>query len=104
MKNSGGDSGKIICATSNSKSKLGVYSVIVYSTGKRVDIIKYCYVKDVKRSVDWPIYSLKFVYDLNSDGISELIVQETNEFEIKYSVIEKRNNKFYEVISEKVKM
>lgn len=102
MKN--GENGKIICATSDGKNKFGVYSVVIYSTGKTAKIIKYNYVKDINSSVDWPIYSLKFVYDLNMDGISEIVIQETNEYEIKYSVMEYKNNKFYEVLSEKIKI
>ncbi len=102
MKN--GENGKIICATSEGKNNLGIYSIAIYSTGKRADIIKYCYVKDSKRSVDWPIYSLKFVYDLNLDGVSEIVLQETNEYQIKYSVMEYRNNKFYEVLSHKLEL
>lgn len=100
MKN--GEDGRVICATSDGKNKLGVYSVIVYSTEKSEKIIKYCYVKDSKRAVDWPIYSLKFVYDLNSDGISEIILQETNDYQVKYTVMQYRKDKFYEVLSEKV--
>ena len=99
-----GENGKIICATSDGKTELGVYSVVIYSNGKSAKIIKYCYVKNTRKAVDWPIYSLKFVYDLNSDGMSEIVIQETNEYQIKYSIIEYREDKFYEVLSEKIKI
>ena len=44
-------------------------------------------------------YSLNFVADLNGDGINELLIQETKEFEVKYDVIEYKNNNFYEILS-----
>lgn len=100
----GGENGRIICATSSGKNNFGVYSTIVYSTSKSTKIIKYSYVKNIKKAVDWPIYSLKFVYDLNLDGVSEIVIQETNEYQIKYDLIEYRNNKFYEVMSIVVKI
>ena len=99
-----GENGRIICATSDGNNKLGLYSTVVYVTDKGSRIIKYCYVKDSKKAVDWPIYSVKFVYDLNSDGSKEVIIQETNEYETKYAVMEYRQNNFYEVLSEKIKI
>lgn len=99
------ESGKIICVTSDSNSFFGVYSAIIYvsNTGKS-SVIKYNYVKNVKKASDWPIYSLVFVADLNQDSKNELITQETSEFNVKYDVIEFRDKKFYEVLSTKVKL
>ncbi len=99
-----GETGRLIFATSDGKNKFGVYSAIVFATEKKATIVKYNYVKNIKSSVDWPVYSLKFVYDLNSDNVAEIVLQETTEYNIKYTVMEYRNNKFYEVLSEKIKI
>lgn len=99
-----GENGKIICATSHGKNKLGAYSIIVYSSNSNVQIIKYCYVKNTKRAVDFDIYSLKFVYDINYDAISEIIIQETNDYRTKYSVMQYKKNKFYQVLSEQIEL
>ena len=76
----------------------------MFATEEKATIVKYNYVKNIKSSVDWPVYSLKFVYDLNSDNVAEILLQETTEYNIKYTVMEYRNNKFYEVLSEKIKI
>ena len=67
-------------------------------------LLVYHQVKDLKKSDEWPIYSFKFVLDLNQDSVNELIIQETKEFEVKYDVIEFRGGKFTEVLSTVVKM
>lgn len=94
------EKGYIICATNEINKGKGAYSTIIYvsNTGKR-KIIKYNYIKDKENAQDWPIYSLNFVADLNYDGTNEILIQETKEFEVKYDVIEYRNNNFYEIMS-----
>ena len=53
---------------------------------------------------DWPIYSFKFVGDINEDGTSEIVIQETKEFEVIYDILEYRNGKFVEVLSASTKI
>ncbi|MCX8074785.1 MAG: epoxyqueuosine reductase QueH [Clostridia bacterium] len=99
------EQGKIISATNSTKNIFGVYSIIFYisNTGK-IQIIKYNYVKNTKNASDWPIYSLKFVADLNNDGMNEAIIQEITEFNVKYDIIEYRTKGFYEVLSSNLKI
>ena len=82
----------------------GGYSAVIYKdyTGKS-SIIKYSYVSNLKESSKWPVYSFKFVADLNLDDKCEIILQETKETEVKYDVIEfnEKNGKFVEVLSSK---
>ena len=97
--------GRIICVTNEVGKSSGAYSAIIYESNYgKTEIIKYNYVKDLKKSDEWPIYSFKFVLDLNQDSVNELIIQETKEFEVKYDVIEFRGGKFTEVLSTVVKM
>lgn len=97
--------GKIIIATNESGKSSGAYSSVIYvSPLDKTRIIKYSYIKNLKDASDWPIYSFKFLTDLNGDGMSEIILQETTEFEVKYDVIEYRENKFYEVLSTTIKI
>ena len=92
--------GRIFCLTNEAGKSSGGYSAVIYisNTGK-VDIIKYSYVNNLKKSSDWPIYEFKFVADLNGDSMNELVIQEINEYEVKYDVIEFKNNKFTQVLS-----
>lgn len=97
--------GKIICVTNEVGKSSGAYSAVIYvSNFGEAKIVKYNYVKNLDNSSEWPIYSFKFVADLNKDGINDLIIQETREFEVKYDVIEFKNDKFIEVLSTKVKI
>lgn len=99
-----GNTGRIISATSESKNIFGVYSIVIFVDGNKPRVIKYNYIKDVKNASSWPIYSLKFVADLNADGSNDIILQETTEFNVKYDVIEYRNDNFYEVLSSEIKI
>ena len=94
------EKGYLIFATNEVNKGKGAYSTVIYvsNTGKR-KIIKYNYINDKENAEDWPVYSLNFIADLNSDGTNELLVQETKEFEVKYDVIEYKNNNFYEIMS-----
>lgn len=94
------EKGYLIFATNEINKGKGAYSTVIYvsSTGKK-KIVKYSYINNKDNAEDWPIYSLNFVADLNGDGINELLIQETKEFEVKYDVIECRNNNFYEILS-----
>ena len=93
----------IITATNDGKTKNGVYSAAIYVNNMgQANIIKYNYVKDVNNSSNFGIYTAKFVADLNSDSVGDIILQETKEFDTKYSVMELKNNKFYEVLSAKI--
>lgn len=97
--------GKIYCVTNESGKSSGAYSSVIYisNTGKSY-IIKYNYVKNLKKASDWPIYSFKFIADLNQDGVNDIMIQETKEFDVKYDVIEFKNDKFTEVLSTQMKM
>ncbi len=89
---------RIISATSSGKNKFGVYSVVVYVQGNKSKIIKYSYVKNTESSINWPVYSIKFACDLNADDNYELVIQEARELSMKYSILEFKKNKYYEVI------
>ena len=89
---------RLITATSNGKNRFGVYSIVLYVQDDRCKIIKYSYVKNTKSAIDWPVYSIKFACDLNYDGNYELIIQETRELKMKYSVLEFKKDKYYEVM------
>lgn len=95
---------RIIFVTNQKGKSRGVYSavILVDSMGKAT-CIKYYYVRDTKNAADWPIYSLKFVADINGDGIKEIVLQEIKEFEIKYDVLEYEKGIFTEVLSTTVK-
>lgn len=97
--------GRVICVTNEAGKSSGAYSAVIYvsNIGKSY-IIKYNYVKNLEKASDWPIYSFKFVADLNQDGVNDIILQETKEFDVKYDVIELKNNKFTEVLSTQMKM
>lgn len=91
---------RILFVTNEPGKMAGAYSSVIYiSPNGKSKIIKYSYVKDVEKASDWPVYSLEFVADLNNDGKSEIILQETREFNIKYDVIEYNKNKFKEILS-----
>lgn len=94
------EKGYLIFATNEINKGKGAYSTVIYvsNTGKS-KIVKYNYINDKENAEDWPVYSLNFIADLNSDGTNELLVQETKEFEVKYDVIEYKNNNFYEIMS-----
>lgn len=89
---------RIISATSSGKNTFGVYSVVVCVKGNKSNIVKYSYVKNTESSINWPVYSIKFACDLNSDDKYELVIQEVRELTMKYSILENRGNKYYEVI------
>lgn len=96
---------KIICATSEKANILGAYSAVVYVTSNSAHLVKYSYVRDTKDSDRWPVYSLKFVMDLNDDSKPEIILQETTGNDTTYSVLELReNNKFYQVLSSTIEL
>lgn len=94
------EKGYLIFATNEVNKGKGAYSTVIYvSNTKKSKIVKYNYINDKENAEDWPVYSLNFVADLNSDGTNELLVQETKEFEVKYDLIEYKNNNFYEIMS-----
>lgn len=96
---SGGKLGKIYSVTSNGKNMFGVYSAVIFSNSEGSQLIKYSYVKDTVLSSGWPVYSIKYVIDLNGDGKNELILQETTANAVRYLVEElKDNNSFKEVL------
>lgn len=92
---------RLISITNEPKKGMGAYSALIaYDTytGK-VDCIKYNYVRNKNKAQDFGIITLKFVCDLNSDGINELIVQDTKEFSTTYSIIEYRDGKYVQILS-----
>lgn len=96
---------KIICATSEKANILGAYSAVVYVTSDKAYLVKYAYVRDTEDSDRWPVYSLKFVMDLNDDSKPEIVLQETTGNDTTYSVLELRdNNKFYQVLSSTIEL
>ncbi len=99
-----GKFGRIICATNQVGKSMGAYSVVVYvDESNKTHLVKYNYIKDKENASDWPIYSFKFTGDFNLDGVNEIVICETKEFEIKYDILEYRNGKFYEVLSSVIK-
>lgn len=91
---------KIVFVTNEPGKSTGAYSAVIYiAPNGSSKIIKYSYVRNVKKSSDWPVYSLCFIADLNNDGKSDIVLQETREFNIKYDVIEYNNKNFVEVLS-----
>ncbi len=98
------ESGNLIFVTNEVGKGVGVYSAVVYiSNSGKTYLIKYNYINDTKKAEEWPIYSYGFVGDLNYDGTNDIIIQETKEFEVVYSVIQFNNNKFYDVLNSSVK-
>lgn len=99
-----GENATLIFATNEVGKSTGVYSAVVFvdNMGK-AKLVKYSYVRDKDNAADWPIYSLKFVADLNVDSKNEIILQETKEFEVKYSVMEYDGKDFKEVIGTVIK-
>lgn len=89
---------RIISATSSGKNTFGVYSAVVAVSQDKCNIVKYSYVKNTESSVNWPVYSIKFACDLNNDNKYELIIQEARERSMKYSILENRKDKYYEVL------
>lgn len=94
-----GKLGKLYSVTSNGKNMFGVYSAVIFVSSEHTEVIKYSYVKDTKLSSGWPVYSIKYVIDLNGDGKNELIIQETTANAVRYVVEELKNNfEFKEVL------
>lgn len=94
-----GKLGKLYSVTSNGKNMFGVYSAVIFVSSEYTEVIKYSYVKDTKLSSGWPVYSIKYVIDLNGDGKNELILQETTANAVKYVVEELKNSfEFKEVL------
>lgn len=94
-----GKLGKLYSVTSNGKNMFGVYSAVIFVSSEHAEVIKYSYVKDTKLSSGWPVYSIKYVIDLNGDGKNELIIQETTANAVRYVVEELKNNfEFKEVL------
>lgn len=94
------EKGYLIFATNEVNKGKGAYSAVIYvSNTEKRKIVKYNYINDKENAETWPIYSFNFVADLNLDGTNELIIQETKEFEVKYDVLEYKNNNFYEILS-----
>ena len=90
----------VITATNDGKTNNGVYSTVIYVDDRgKARLIKYNYVKNINAASDFGIYTIKFVADLNDDNVCDIILQETREFKTKYSVMELKNNKFFEVLS-----
>lgn len=95
---------KIICAVSSKKNIFGAYSAVVYVTKNKATLVKYTYVRDVNNSSKFPVYSLKYVKDLNEDDIPEIILEETTKNTVSYSLLENRQNKFYQVLKSTIEI
>ena len=99
-----GENITLLEVTSSSENKNGAYSAIVMIDSKgQASLVKYNYINNKEKAEDFKIYLIKFVMDLNNDLKNELIIQEVDEFETRYSVLEYRNNKFVTVLSEVIK-
>ncbi len=99
-----GQLGRIICATNQVGKSKGVYSAVIYvDQNMNSHLVKYNYIRNTSNASDWPIYSFKMSGDFNLDGVYEIVIQETKEFEVKYDILEYKNNQFYEVLSAVIK-
>ncbi len=97
---------KILSATSSQKGKFGgIYSsiIVVNLNTNSSNILQYSYTKDLENSYDFPLYSVKFLADLNGDGLSEIITREVTEFNVTYNVFEYKNNRYRRVLCETMK-
>lgn len=90
---------KVICVVSEKANMFGAYSAVIFVKNKTPELVKYSYVKDVENADRWPVYSLQFVKDLNMDNKPEIILQELTGNDVKYSVLEYKDNKFVQVLS-----
>lgn len=95
--------GRIIVVTSESNF-FGTYSAIVYSSANNTCIVKYAYVKNSEKSISWPIYAANFAIDLDNDGTSELIIQETTETTTSYTIMKYEDKMFVEVLKHTIKL
>lgn len=95
---------KIFTVSNEPGKGMGAYSALVVydELTKKSQCIKYNYVRNVKDAKDFGIISLKFVLDANGDGTAEIIIQETKEFEVIYSVFENIKGKYYLVLSSEI--
>lgn len=98
-----GVAGRIIVVTSESNF-FGTYSAIIYAEQDKACLVKYAYVKNSEKSVSWPIYAANFAIDLDNDGISELIMQETTETTTSYTIMKYEEEKFVEVLKHTIKL
>ena len=97
---------KIISVTNSKKGIFGgIYSaiVIVNINTNATQLLQYSYTKDIDNSDDFPLYSVKFLSDLNGDGNCEIVTRDVTEFNVTYNVFEYQNNKFLKVLSETMK-
>ncbi len=95
---------RLICASSSSKGTFGgVYSAIIAVVNGKPSILQYSYIKDIDDALDFPLYSVEFVADLNGDGKSEIVTREVTEFNVTYNIFEYKNSKFTRVLSEIMK-
>lgn len=98
------DNIRLICVSSSSKGSFGgVYSAIIVVVNGKPSILQYSYIKNIDNSLDFPLYSVEFVADLNGDGKSEIVTREVTEFNVTYNVFEFKNSKFTRVLSETMK-
>lgn len=95
---------RIICAVSAKKSIFGAYSAVIYVNNRKATLIKYTYVKDTENANRFPVYSLKYVKDLNEDNVPEIILEEVTGNDVTYSVLEKREDKFYQVLNASIEI
>ena len=95
---------KLITVTSNQKGIYGgVYNAIIAVVNGNAKIVQYSYTKDLDNALDFPLYSIEFVADLNGDGNSEIVTREVTEFNVTYNVFEKRGSKYVRVLTETIK-
>ena len=101
-----GNKVRIILATNEPNKSLGAYSTIVIydELTNKSQCVKYNYVRDKNDASDFGIISLKFIADLNNDEVNELIIQETKEFEVIYSIYTNRNGNYYQILSSSMKI
>lgn len=95
--------GRIIVATSKTNT-FGIYSAVIYVGYDGPQIIKYSYVKNTERSASWPVYDVEFVLDIDYDGISEVVLQETTETTSSYSIMQYTNGTFYQVLKQTIEI
>lgn len=93
--------GKIFVITNEAKKGIGSYSAVVFlnTVNNKAYLIKYSYVMNLKDSKDWPLYSFKFIADIDEDGINEIVLQETKEENVSYDIISYNDAKFTQILT-----
>lgn len=94
-----GEKGEIVVASNNGNSSKGVYSAVIYLHDGKTEIVKLDYNNDEESKDKWSFYDVLYVLDINNDSVLELVLQEVKGTNIKQSIVQYKDSKFYEVLS-----